>query len=89
MRYLPLTAQNRKEMLQAIGAASVDELFKDVPKTAFMKGLANLPMHMGEIEIEKKLGPKFDHKEFHDYILSQGLLPPAMLRKAVLERFVK
>ena len=56
MRYLPLTAQNRKEMLQAIGAASVDELFKDVPKTAFMKGLANLPMHMGEIEIEKKLG---------------------------------
>lgn len=56
MRYLPLTAQNRKEMLQQIGAASVDELFKDVPKTAFMKGLANLPMHMGELEIERKLG---------------------------------
>jgi len=56
MRYLPLTAQNRKEMLQQIGAASVDDLFKDVPKTAFMKGLANLPMHMGELEIERKLG---------------------------------
>lgn len=56
MRYLPLTAQNRKEMLAAIGAASVDDLFKDVPKTAFMKGLANLPMHMGEMEIERKLG---------------------------------
>jgi glycine dehydrogenase subunit 1 len=56
MRYLPLTAQNRKDMLQAIGAASVDELFKDVPKTAFMKGLADLPMHMGEMEIERKLG---------------------------------
>jgi glycine dehydrogenase subunit 1 len=56
MRYLPLTAQSRKEMLQAIGAASVDELFKDVPKSAFMKGLANLPEHMGELEIERKLG---------------------------------
>jgi glycine dehydrogenase subunit 1 len=56
MRYLPLTAQNRKDMLQQIGAASVDELFKDVPKSAFMKGLANLPLHMGELEIERKLG---------------------------------
>lgn len=56
MRYLPLTAQSRKEMLQAIGAASVDELYKDVPKSAFMKGLANLPKHMGELEIERKLG---------------------------------
>lgn len=56
MRYLPLTAQNRKEMLQAIGAASVDDLYKDVPKSAFIKGMANLPQHMGELEIEKKLG---------------------------------
>ncbi len=56
MRYLPLTAQNRKDMLQQIGAKSVDELYADVPKSAFMKGLANLPMHMGELEIERKLG---------------------------------
>ncbi len=56
MRYLPLTAQNRKEMLQQIGASSVDDLFKDVPKSAFMKGLANLPKHMGELEIERKIG---------------------------------
>lgn len=55
MRYLPLTAQNRKEMLAAIGAASVDELYKDVPKSAFMAAPANLPTHMGELEIERKL----------------------------------
>ncbi len=55
MRYLALTAQNRKDMLQQIGAASVDDLYKDVPKSAFMKGLANLPAHMGELEIERKL----------------------------------
>ncbi len=56
MRYLPLTAQNRKDMLQSIGAASMDDLFRDVPKSAFMKGLANLPMHMGELDVERKLG---------------------------------
>jgi uncharacterized protein (DUF885 family) len=34
---------------------------------------------------EKALGPKFDVLKFHNFILSQGLLPPALLRKAVLE----
>ena len=38
---------------------------------------------------EKALGPKFDAGKFHDFILSQGLLPPALLRKAVMEDFVK
>ena len=39
-------------------------------------------------ETEKALGPKFDQKKFHDFILSQGLLPPDLMRKAVLEEFV-
>jgi uncharacterized protein (DUF885 family) len=34
---------------------------------------------------ERALGPKFDVMKFHDFVLSQGLLPPALLRKAVLE----
>ena len=38
---------------------------------------------------EKALGAKFDAGKFHDFILSQGLLPPAVLRKAVMEDFVK
>lgn len=37
---------------------------------------------------EKALGPKFDVGKFHDFILSQGLLPPDLLRKAVMEDFV-
>ncbi|HEY4087809.1 MAG TPA: DUF885 domain-containing protein [Bryobacteraceae bacterium] len=39
-------------------------------------------------ETEKALGPKFDVMKFHDFILSQGLLPPDLLRKAVMEDFV-
>ena len=34
------------------------------------------------------LGAKFDQKKFHDFILGQGLLPPDLMRKAVLEEFV-
>jgi hypothetical protein len=37
---------------------------------------------------EKALGPKFNAQRFHDFILSQGLLPPNLLRKAVRDDFV-
>ncbi len=39
-------------------------------------------------ETEHALGPKFNVQRFHDFILSQGLLPPSLLRKAVMEDFV-
>src|ERR1039458_5204831 len=37
---------------------------------------------------EKALGPKFNEKKFHDFILAQGLLPPDLMRKAVMDDFV-
>ena len=39
-------------------------------------------------EVEAALGAKFQQRKFHDFILSQGLLPPDLLRSAVLEEFV-
>jgi len=39
-------------------------------------------------ETERALGPKFNRKAFHDFLLAQGLLPPALLRKAVMEEFI-
>ncbi len=33
-------------------------------------------------------GVKFDQKKFHDFILAQGLLPPKLMRQAVMEQFV-
>jgi uncharacterized protein (DUF885 family) len=38
-------------------------------------------------ELEKKLGAKFNAREFHDFVLSQGLLPPKVLRTAAIARF--
>jgi uncharacterized protein (DUF885 family) len=39
-------------------------------------------------DTEAALGPKFDQKKFHDFLLAQGLLPPNLMRKAVMEDFV-
>lgn len=39
-------------------------------------------------ETEKALGAKFNQMHFHDFILSQGILPPALIREAVLGEFV-
>jgi hypothetical protein len=39
-------------------------------------------------ETEKSLGKNFDQKKFHDFILAQGLLPPDLMRQAVLTDFI-
>lgn len=37
---------------------------------------------------ELALGAKFKRQAFHDFVLAQGLIPPDLLQKAVLEEFV-
>jgi hypothetical protein len=37
---------------------------------------------------QRALGPRFDRKRFNDFILSQGMLTPALLSKAVNEEFI-
>jgi len=39
-------------------------------------------------DTEKALGPKFSQKQFHDFILAQGLLPPDLMRQATMENFI-
>jgi glycine dehydrogenase subunit 1 len=55
MRYLPQTKNARAAMLQAVGVKTVDDLFIDIPKSAFIKGKADLPDHAGELEVERKM----------------------------------
>jgi len=40
-------------------------------------------------DVEKAMGERFKPRPFHDFILSQGLLPPKLLRSAVMAEFVK
>src|ERR1700712_2952390 len=56
MRYLPLTADDRRAMLTRIGALDMDALYQDVPASAIV-GLAafDLPDTQGELEVERAL----------------------------------
>lgn len=55
MRYLPLTSDDRQAMLRTIGASDIDALFRDVPQSARLTQLLDLPPHAGEIEVERDL----------------------------------
>lgn len=39
-------------------------------------------------DTEQNLGQNFNQLRFHDFVLSQGILPPALIREAVMEEFV-
>jgi len=54
--------------------------------TSYYYGFVRLNELRGEVE--KQMGAAFDQQAFHDFVLAQGLLPPALLRKAVMEEFV-
>ena len=55
MRYLPQTAAARQTMLDAIGVDDVQALYRDIPPSAFIDGLADLPSHQGELEVERHM----------------------------------
>ncbi|MBE0531220.1 MAG: aminomethyl-transferring glycine dehydrogenase subunit GcvPA [Rhodospirillales bacterium] len=55
MRYLPLTGDERRQMLATIGAKSVDDLFRDVPEAARLKDAVDLPPMSGEMEVDRAL----------------------------------
>lgn len=60
MRYLPLTAADRAEMLAAVAASpaaagTIDELFRDVPPRARLSAPLDLPPGMGEVAVSRAL----------------------------------
>ncbi|MDE1570010.1 aminomethyl-transferring glycine dehydrogenase subunit GcvPA [Aquabacter sediminis] len=55
MRYLPLTPEDRADMLARIGVSAVDELFADIPADKRQTALPDLPLRRGEMEVERAL----------------------------------
>ena len=39
-------------------------------------------------DVERSLGGRLDVQKYHDFILAQGLIPPKLLRQALMEDFV-
>lgn len=56
MRYLPLSDEDRGQMLAAVGAKSIDDLFVDIPEHVRLDGLIDgLPLHASELTVERQL----------------------------------
>ncbi len=54
--------------------------------TAYYYGYSKMQALRAQTEL--KLQDKFDQQAFHDFILDQGMLPPAILKEAVMTEFV-
>ena len=55
MRYLPLSEGDRRDMLAAIGAPSVEALFDTVPADVLLSDPVELPAHQGELAVERAM----------------------------------
>ena len=55
MRYLPLTPEDREDMLARIGADNIDALFASVPADKLLQAPPDLPRRKGELEVERTL----------------------------------
>ena len=54
-RYLPMTEQDKKEMLETIGVSSIDELFSDIPEKVRFQGQYNIKEAKSEAALMKEL----------------------------------
>ena len=55
--YLPVTPEDLKVMLETIGVASVDELYKSVPQAVQLKTDLKIGESQSEIEIRRSMAP--------------------------------
>ena len=54
MRYIPNSPDERAEMLQQLGAASIENLFDSIPEDLRLRHHLNIPAALSEIELLKK-----------------------------------
>lgn len=55
MRYLPLNNNDRKAMMDVVGVDTIDALFEDVPQSARLDSLIDLPTHQTEAQVERHM----------------------------------
>ncbi|MCD8915040.1 aminomethyl-transferring glycine dehydrogenase subunit GcvPA [Staphylococcus simulans] len=75
-RYIPLTEKDKKEMLETIGASSIEELFGDVPKEILLDRELDIPSGEDETSLFKRLSRianKNITKEDHTSFLGAGV----------------
>jgi glycine cleavage system pyridoxal-binding protein P len=56
MRYLPVTDEEKKEMLTVISAQSTDNLFHVIPDEFYLRNNMSLELPLGEADLEFNRG---------------------------------
>ena len=75
MRYLPLTKNDREEMLSTIGVNNIDELFSNIAEKVSINPKFDLPNHKTEMEVEKHLSLLSDknlHADNSNFFIGGG-----------------
>jgi glycine dehydrogenase subunit 1 len=75
-RYLPITAEDRKEMMSFLGIEDINDLFSDIPEQIRFKGKLNIPKALSEPEITKyfsRLAGKNVNSSEYTYFLGAGI----------------
>ena len=54
--------------------------------TAYYYGYSKMQALRAQTEL--RLRDRFDQRAFHDFVLAQGILPPDLLKEAVINTFV-
>ncbi|MDQ0351002.1 glycine dehydrogenase subunit 1 [Alkalibacillus filiformis] len=75
-RYIPMTDQDRKDMLETIGVNSTEELFNDIPQKVRFDGELNIKPAKSEYELTKELtqlAEQNSHTKSHTSFLGAGV----------------
>ena len=90
-----ITPEDAKRLIMsdmAIGEAwaqnEVERYTYRIPGQATAYYYGYTKMQSLRTQVELRLGDRFEQKAFHDFVLDQGLLPPAILEDAVMNDFV-
>ncbi|HET6432947.1 DUF885 domain-containing protein [Dyella sp.] len=73
---------------EALARQEIDRYTFDSPGQATAYFYGYMRLQQLRLQTEQTLGPAFDRKAFNDFVISQGLLPPAQLAEAVRTQFV-
>ncbi len=79
---------NEVALSEPMAQQEIDRYAFNMPgqATSYYYGFLTLMALRSETEL--RLGAAFRAADFHDFLLAQGLLPPRLLREAVLQEFV-
>lgn len=72
MDYIPHTPEDIRRMMNAVGIASVEDLFEDIPEPYRLKRLLDLPLPLSEQEVARLM------KDYAD----RNVVPPVILKGA-------